>query len=69
MNRAQFLALQNVAEAARELRDATRKYELVSVSVESDIGSHSGWQEASRAQLQAERDLDVALEALAKVEG
>ena len=60
--------LVSIADAARELRDATRKYEAVSTSVDADIGSPK-WHEASRAQHQAERDLDAALEALAKVEG
>ena len=67
-----FIALRAVAEAAREMREATLEYERVSqmelAEYPDDVTSSGKWEQASRAQLQAERDLDAALEALAKVE-
>lgn len=66
--RQQLLQLRPVIDAAREMREATQKYERVTANL--PISAHefsTQWHEASREQLQAERDLDLALEALKQV--
>ena len=62
-----YVALEAIAEAARELRVANERYATVSAKFE-DVRQSREWHQASRDQLNAELDLYIALDALAKVE-
>lgn len=66
MSREQVLIA--VADAARELREASMNYARVTAD-DDDPGFSIKWHEANQRELQAERALDDALDALAKVEG
>jgi hypothetical protein len=61
-----YVALEAIAEAAREYRAANERYIAVS-SRYNDVDSPE-WHQASRAQLDREFDLYIALDALAKIE-
>lgn len=61
-----YVALEAIAEAAREYRAANERYIAVSARYD-DVGGPE-WQQASRDQLNAGLDLYIALDALAKIE-
>jgi len=61
---ARYVALEAVAEAAREYRAANEHYIAVSARF-NDVDSPE-WHIASRAQLDREFDLYIALDALAE---
>jgi hypothetical protein len=64
-----YVALEAIAEAAREYRAANERYVYVTGSLPFTAHEDSDeWHKASRAQLNAEFDLYIALDVLAKTE-